>query len=216
MTSILKKRKQTRLSSSSVAADDNDEPYLCGICLQIMHDPCFIECDCRRSHCRKCLNKWIDDNDKCPSCNTQLNGKTPQPSCRQWSEFCDRVFRTCPNVDAGACKKFKGGDFKDLCNHLLVCPRQKIKCDNEECGQWITREKMKEHVRLCRLKRCANFIGKYESEVYGCGFLGTRTEVAQHETKCLFSPEALLQLRKLKLELESRERSSPSLFSALQ
>lgn len=76
----------------------------------------------------------------------------------------------------------------------------------------ITREKMKEHVRLCRLKRCNNFIGKYESEVYGCGFLGTRTEVMQHETKCLFSAEALTQLKRLKLELESRERSSPNLL----
>lgn len=126
MTSILKKRKQTRLTS-----DDSDEPYLCGICLQIMHEPCFLNCQCRRSRCEKCLLKWLKESDKCPSCNTPLNEKEPQPSCRQWSEFCDRVYRTCPNADGNACKKFKGGDYKDLCNHLLVCPRQKIKCNNE-------------------------------------------------------------------------------------
>jgi hypothetical protein len=187
-------KKRTRLSVN------NDESYYCGICMQIMHDPCYLntdECSCRRSFCHKCLAKWASDETKCPHC--AINFVTTAEivrSCRQWSDFCDGVFRCCPHGPSGTCNKFKGGDYASLESHVTTCPHQKIRCQNDECGQMITRKHMKEHVRLCRLKRCPNAV-KSCSGLYGCGFIGTKSEVAQHKTKCVFSPEAITQIKRL-------------------
>ena len=201
-SSMLKTRTRTRTRTSPGA----DEPYVCGICFQIMHEPCFLtvdSCGCQRSHCRKCLEKWSSERDSCPSCNARfIEPPSIISCCRQWGDFCDGVLRHCPHVDGGSCKKFKVGDYDDLSKHLLVCPHQRVRCDNEECGQMIKRSDMKDHVRLCRLKRCSKFIGEYEGDLYGCGFMGSRAEVAQHESKCAFSTESLNQIKKLKQILE--------------
>jgi hypothetical protein len=84
----------------------------------------------------KCLVKWASDETKCPHC--AINFVTTAEivrSCRQWSDFCDGVFRCCPHGPSGTCNKFKGGDYASLESHVTTCPHQKIRCQNDECGQ---------------------------------------------------------------------------------
>lgn len=74
-------KKRTRLS---VAVD---ESYICGMCLQFMHDPCYLdtnECSCRRSFCNTCLVKWVSDEKRCPHCAKNFDRThAVVQSCRQ-------------------------------------------------------------------------------------------------------------------------------------
>jgi hypothetical protein len=135
----------------------------CGICMQIMHEPCYLnteQCSCRRSFCKNCLAKWVSEEDRCPHCAKSFTTKPELLACcRQWTDFCDSVLRCCPHgPPSGTCNKFKAGDYYALEAHVTSCIHQKIRCENDECGQMIKRKNMKEHMRLCRLKRCPNAV----------------------------------------------------------
>ena len=151
-------KKRTRLSSESA-----DESYVCGICMQLMHEPCYLnteQCSCRRSFCKNCLAKWVYEEDRCPHCAKSFTTKPELLACcRQWTDFCDSVLRCCPHgPPSGTCNKCKAGDYDALEAHVTSCIHQKIRCENDECGQMIKRKNMKEHMRLCRLKRCPNAV----------------------------------------------------------
>jgi hypothetical protein len=172
---------------------------LCTICSGIMHHPHHLNCNCTVSFCKTCISQWMQTNEKCPLCNVKAS--VILPCGRQWSDALDSIKRTCPNSDK--CR-FKRGTYAEAKNHAAQeCMFRKIQCPNEECDEIIMHKNLKEHLRLCRLKRCKNCI----TSQYGCTVMGTSEFIKQHELRCVFSPEVLKQIGELVEKIKKTEES---------
>lgn len=44
--------------------------FTCNLCLRVMEDPCGGPCG--HSHCRKCLQHWLQRANDCPTCNALI------------------------------------------------------------------------------------------------------------------------------------------------
>ena len=181
---------------------------VCSICSDIMHAPHHLSCECAISFCKACISRWMATHDKCPVCNTQPMGpdKGPVSSGRQWGDAMDSVKRACPvNVDC----RYRRGCYADTQHHAAnECIYRKIECSNEGCGQLVVQKYMKDHSRLCTLKRCKNFRAPH----FGCNVKGTNDYIKQHEiNKCSFNNEEVLKQIELMIKqlVRSGELSSP-------
>jgi hypothetical protein len=124
------------------------------------------------------------------------------PLCRgptEWSEALDSIKRPCPN---NSNCRFRRRSFHEAEEHSTSeCTFRKVICPNEACDEVLEQRQLKEHVRLCLLKRCKNF----RAPRYGCGVMGTVEFVKQHEMRCCFSePEVLKQVEELASRSEAQ------------
>lgn len=178
-----------------------DDPYVsipetctqCVICKEIMHDPTTVDCPCKRSFCHECVDAWLKKQNRCPHCNEVLEdtSKTSRGPA-EWNEALDNIKRSCPNYPK--CR-FRRGTYQETKNHLKnECLYRKVSCPNEACGEVLEHKKLKEHLRLCLLKRCKHF----RPPRFGCTMLGTLDFIRQHEVKCCFGePEVIKQIEEL-------------------
>ena len=178
----------------------------CLICFDVMHDPCVLGCACGLSFCEKCLlNMPGEETVTCPHCNAVVPRESVMPCCKQWRDVLDAIPRRCPNDSA--CR-YKRGNYAETLQHATrECVHREERCPNEECGQTVRVKNMKEHLRLCRGKRCKNFI----SPKYGCLEMGTQKEIEAHEARCPVSQDIVAQLKHL---LKSR-KGGPHLSKAV-
>lgn len=185
--------KRKRVEDHKYCFPASSEDVECLICMDIMHDPCRLPCACERSFCRKCLEKLATPAGKvtCPHCAREREKKDISSCSRQWKKVLDAIPRRCPNDPA--CRH-RRSSYQEITSHAATeCAYREQTCPNEECGQTIKVKKMKDHLRLCRGKRCKNFI----PPKFGCQEIGTQKEIEAHECKCGIPEEVLNQLRQL-------------------
>lgn len=176
----------------------------CAVCQQIMHDPATLECACRRSFCRECITAWQKKRGTCPLCNTKVDRCAPLcPGPTEWGEALDSIKRPCPNNPT--CR-FRRGSYAEARDHAVnECAFRTVTCPNEACDEVLEHRQLRDHLRLCLLRRCKNF----RAPRYGCGVMGTIEFVKQHESKCFFSePEVLKQIEELAASKRARERTT--------
>jgi len=163
----------------------------CAICQQIIHTPAMLECECRRSFCHSCITAWQKKNKTCPLCNVRVE-KPLILGPAEWCEALDSIKRSCPNNPT--CR-FRGGSYTQAKDHAVnVCTFRRVCCPNDACDEVLEHRQLRDHLRLCLLRRCKNF----RAPRYGCGFMGTIDVVKQHESKCFFNdPEVLKQIEEL-------------------
>jgi hypothetical protein len=162
---------------------------ICGICTDVMHAPHNLTCACVASFCETCIVRWLEKSERCPACNTQPRDKTINPCGRQWAEALDSVKRACPtHADC----RYRRGSFAEAQLHAATeCVFRKVSCPNEGCGQRLVQKNLRDHLRLCTLKRCKNF----RSPRFGCNVQGTHDFIRQHELhRCVFTVEVLKQI----------------------
>jgi hypothetical protein len=184
-----KKRKKSGERHYCIAAARQDVE--CVICTEIIHDPCKLNCACDRSFCKTCIERTaIKGRVTCPHCAQECEKGEIKPCSRQWREVLDAIPRRCPNVGC----RHKRANYEVISKHAAVeCGFRELSCPNDECGQMVLNRKMREHIRLCRGKRCKNFI----PPKYGCQEIGTQKEIDLHECKCAVPDEVLNQIRQL-------------------
>jgi hypothetical protein len=183
--------KKRRRDASEIVLPVSRADVDCVVCGEVMHDPCCLRCECKQSFCRKCVSKWLEKHHQCPHCKQNLIDKTIESCSRQWKNILDSVRRPCPNNSACG---FKRGGYEEMSRHATEeCIFRQAKCPNNDCAQIVLFKNMKEHARLCRSKRCKNFI----APKYGCQEMGTQKEIDQHEGRCAVPLEILSQIRKL-------------------
>jgi hypothetical protein len=163
----------------------------CVVCSEIIHDPHRVLCPCARSFCKACVEPWLRENGRCPACNTDVTNRVLIPCCREWGDVLDSVPRPCPN--SSKCRFRRGGHEEAALHAQKDCAFRLETCPNEACGQILQHKMMKEHLRLCRLKKCRNF----RAPRYGCQEMGTQREIEQHEAKCHIPADILKQLEEL-------------------
>ena len=171
----------------------------CKICAEIMHDPANMECACRRSFCFKCLEAWRLRQNVCPLCNTVVPAESEiWRGPLEWAEALDSVKRSCPNDPK--CR-FRRGTYQETRDHVSKeCPYRRVSCPNEACDEVLEHRKLKDHLRLCLLKRCKFF----RAPRFGCKTMGTVDFMKQHEAKCCFGePEVFKQIEELAARFSS-------------
>jgi hypothetical protein len=161
---------------------------LCSICSDVMHAPHHLSCMCAASFCRTCIARWLQKNEKCPVCNTVPLEATMVPCGRQWAEALDSIKRACPmHTDC----RYRRGSYAEAQHHAATdCVFRKVRCPNEGCAQVVVFKSLRDHLRLCTLKRCKNF----RSPRYGCNVKGTNDFIKSHEKTCVFTEEVLKQI----------------------
>jgi len=163
----------------------------CVLCHEIVHDPHRVHCPCARSFCKSCIAKSLRLRDVCPTCNYQLENVSLIPCCREWGAVLDALPRPCPNDTK--CR-FRMRGYEEATAHARdVCLFRLETCANEGCGQILFHKNRKEHLRLCRLKKCKNF----RPPKYGCQEMGTQKEIEQHEAKRAIPEGILKQIEEL-------------------
>lgn len=191
-------RKRKRVEENRYHFPASPADVECMICLDIMHEPFRLNCSCERSFCRKCLLKMPGTQIQCPHCK-QFSSRDEMMACsRQWRNVLDAIPRRCPNDPT--CRH-KRANYEDIHRHATTeCAYREQICPNEECGQMIKCKNMREHTRLCRAKRCKNFI----PPKYGCQEMGTQKEIEAHECKCGVPRDVLNQIRQLLLKKKKK------------
>jgi len=184
---------------------------LCSICMDIIHAPHYLTCECTTSFCRSCIVRWMSTHDKCPMCNTKpAEGyEAPIPCGKQWGDLMDTIKRACPvHVDC----RYRRGSYDATQQHAATeCIFRQIPCAHIGCGQLIMQKNMRAHIRLCTLKRCKNF----RSPRYGCTVQGTVDFIKHHEThRCVFTEEVLKQIDDLRGVSDINQPFHPSLPSS--
>lgn len=165
----------------------------CAICKEIMHDPTSLGCSCSRSFCFTCINTWLAKTNYCPLCKGKVTDQTIfNRGPAEWRDALDSIKRSCPNNPK--CR-YRRGVYHEAKHHAeQECAFRKVPCPNEECDEILEQRHLKDHLRLCLLKRCKNF----RLPRFGCKMMGTADAVRQHEIRCCFSePEVLKQIEEL-------------------
>ena len=190
---------------SSTATHVEPDTVSCPICCKVQQVPYFLDCSCRRSFCRLCIQKWHAAKQTCPVCNTE-SGTDPIMCCRGWMDVVNSVKRPCTN--SSKCKKRKMC-YRDMCEHEQdECGFRKVACVNTDCMDLVDFKDLSEHLKTCPLKRCPNYGGRKSDMVYGCPVMGTIRQIDMHmkNGECLFHNERLLaQLRALTGETQIKK-----------
>jgi hypothetical protein len=164
----------------------------CSICHLIMHDPAHLECACTRSFCHVCITAWQKKNDSCPLCNTAVaRPAVLRRAPMEWSQALDGIKRRCPNNSGCKYKRsfYFPGHAATEEHARTECVFRRVTCPNDACDDVLEHRQLKQHVRLCQLKRCKNF----RAPRFGCAVLGTAECIRQHELKCCFGEEEVLK-----------------------
>ena len=120
----------------------------CPICLQILKEPCVIDCRCGQKMCRECVERIEEAGKPCPLCN-----KTDFTFIRDYG--LERYLMSC---DVWCSKKKDGcewkGKLKDYEQHLNESPAPEnqlngcqfveVECKHE-CGGWFQRRYIATH-----------------------------------------------------------------------
>ena len=112
----------------------------CPICLQVLKEPCVIDCRCGQKMCRECVERIKKKGKPCPLCN-----KTDFSFMRDYGleRYLKSCVVWCSKKRDGCGWRGKLGEFEQHLNRnpapdnqLNGCQFVEVKCKHE-CGGWI-------------------------------------------------------------------------------
>merc|ERR1711923_585409 len=109
------------------------DELICCICKGVLDDP-YQSIGCGHMFCRRCVNQWLIENDKCPiDIHFSLTNNTENllPAPRMIQNMINKIELSCEFATYG-CEKFVRKDMLD--HHEMKCdfnPQIKHRC---ECG----------------------------------------------------------------------------------
>ena len=143
----------------------------CPICLQILKEPCVIDCPCGQKMCRECVERIEEAGKPCPLCNKtdfsfirDYRLETYLKSCDVW----------CSKKKDGCKWRGKLGEFEQHLNRnpspgnqLDGCQFVEVECKHE-CGGWFQRHYIATHQDQKCLERpyscehCNEYVSTFE------------------------------------------------------
>ena len=129
----------------------------CPICLQILKEPCVIDCPCGQKLCRECIERIEEAGKPCPLCN-----KTDFTFIRDYG--LERYIKSC---DVWCSKKKDGcewrgklGEFEQHLNRnpspenqLNRCQFVEVECKHK-CGGWFQRGFQRRYIATHQEEKC--------------------------------------------------------------
>ena len=120
----------------------------CPICLQILKDPCVIDCPCGQKMCRECVERIKKEGKPCPLCNKTDFSFMRDYGLERYLKSCD-VW--CSKKKDGCEWRGKLGGFEQHLNRnpspdnqLNGCQFVEVECKHE-CGRWFQRRYIATH-----------------------------------------------------------------------
>ena len=130
------------------------ESLHCGICSCVFKDP--VMCKNEHCFCRGCITKHLENYHTCPCCNQDLTVETLADAPRIFKNLLSEQRIRCDHHDRG-CEEIV--QLGNLANHVAVCGKVPVLCENEECSSEINREDQFRHQNEeCRFRKekCQN------------------------------------------------------------
>ena len=120
----------------------------CPICLQILKEPCVIDCPCGQKMCRECVERIKKEGKPCPLCNKTDFSFMRDYGLERYLKSCD-VW--CSKKKDGCEWRGKLGGFEQHLNRnpspdnqLNGCQFVEVECKHE-CGRWFQRRYIATH-----------------------------------------------------------------------
>ena len=140
--------------------------YICPLCEGVYIDP-VIE-GCGHIFCSKCIKQHLEHFSDCPQCGHKIDFsnfhsiKFVEDTIEKQSIYCKNKLNDCKWI----------GKYYLLENHVKICPKQIIKCQNDQCGFSVKREEFATHscpfelieCQICHLMIQRNIIDKHHSD----------------------------------------------------
>jgi hypothetical protein len=140
------------------------ELVICPIIPHILLDP--VSCPkCETHFCRKCLEKSMEKDSRCPVCRQDIHISPPQ---KILNNLLDRLRVHCFNFEKGCELPIK---YSHQRSHREECLYQEVVCDRFRCGSTMLRMDLESHRKQC------------ETELIACDYCQldfTRSELRSH------------------------------------
>ena len=170
---------------------DVSDALTCGICRDVLEDP--VQAPCEHAYCKSCIEGWLVHEAICPECRRPLSISTLRPLFRYMRNDLNRLRLSCRNQAYG-CDVIS--DLEFIGNHEAECPHERLKCPNERCTYFSSRQDIAKHVKICEFsrKQCPNGCGLIISEPidehHNCiQELRTAIEILRSEVMCKYEDQ---------------------------
>lgn len=117
-----------------------DPDLICCICQGVLNGP--VESPCRHVYCRLCIERWLDNNENCPTCRDVLHTSELKPVLPILQNMINRLTRKCRFMFSGCKEKIPVERFE---SHIKACDFELFDCRFSKCGQKIPRKDLKIH-----------------------------------------------------------------------
>ncbi len=159
---------------SFVEQPPKELPLKCSICLELLTDPCILDCDCGINFCRVCIEKVKKNGYPCPLCNQQFTTILPN---KQLQRTLNGLTIHCPHRGDGCSWMDELGKLKQHLNRkpsnetrLEGCGFTDVLC--QYCKKFIPRKDIPAHeTETCPKKL---YICQY------CGHLSLLAEIRKN------------------------------------
>lgn len=144
-----------------------NDALTCCICRDVLEDP--VQAPCEHAYCRTCIEAWLVHETSCPEDRRPLSHSSLRPLFRYMKNDLNKLQIKCRN-NAYGCETIIGLEF--LNSHESSCMHERLKCPNERCTFYATRQEIATHETVCEYSRkeCPN----------GCGLLMVRSADIDH------------------------------------
>ncbi len=122
-------------------------PLKCSICLELLTDPCILDCDCGSNFCKVCIEKVKKNHYPCPLCQQQFTTIFPN---KQLQRTLNGLMIHCPHREDGCSWMDELGKLKHHFNRmpsnetrLEGCGHTDVLC--QYCKKFIPRKDILTH-----------------------------------------------------------------------
>ncbi|XP_064382590.1 TNF receptor-associated factor 6-like [Halichondria panicea] len=153
-------------------------PLKCYICLELLTDPCILDCDCGSNFCKVCIEKVKKNHYPCPLCQQQFTTIFPN---KQLQRTLNGLMTHCSHRADGCSWMDELGKLKQHLNRMPTnetrlegCGHTDILC--QYCKKFIPRKDLELHME----KKCLLAPVLCEFRYAGCEVELTRQDMANY------------------------------------
>lgn len=119
---------------------DNTDNVQCAICLDVLFDVKSLSCG--HHFCSKCIHRWREENNSCPTCRDIGTIEPPNPAV---TETINDMQMRCYFADMGCHNVCK---YSAHFAHTQVCGFRPLPCERG-CNEIVLVRSMAEHLLTC-------------------------------------------------------------------
>ncbi|XP_064383411.1 TNF receptor-associated factor 6-like [Halichondria panicea] len=122
-------------------------PLKCSICLELLTDPCILDCDCGSNFCKVCIEKVKKNHYPCPLCQQQFTTIFPN---KQLQRTLNGLMIHCPHRAGGCSWMDELGKLKQHLNRMPSSETRLEGCGHTDvlcqyCKKYILRKDILTH-----------------------------------------------------------------------
>ena len=161
-----------------------NENFHCLICYNVLKDPVM----CRRNEhyfCRGCITEHLRRNaHRCPNCADELTVETLAEVPRIVKNYLNELSIRCDHYDRG-CRELV--QLQNLQRHVAECGFSPIVCQNQGCGETISkRDRTYHESELCQFRKL---------QCHNCGKISTMMAGMETEVANLHTNQASMETK---------------------